>query len=218
MKQPSFLARKTLGQPHYFLLAMAFAFIVALMPRGARRALESNTNKAEDWLPPNYSESVDLQWFRDYFFGEQFALVSWDGCTLGEYEKLNRLARRLVPSEAELTKAMSASESNLAKSQEARQRSLWYKHVLTGPEVLEELTSPPLSLDYNDAVKRVEGALVGPPKRDAEGNSLGNESRTTCIIVFLSNEATKTNREMRAAIEHISTIASTECALSLIHI
>ena len=213
MKQPSFLARKTLGQPHYFLLAMAFAFIVALMPRGARRALESNTNKAEDWLPPNYSESVDLQWFRDYFFGEQFALVSWDGCTLGEYEKLNRLARRLVPSEAELTKAMSASESNLAKSQEAKQRSLWYKHVLTGPEVLEELTSPPLSLDYNDAVKRVEGALVGPPKRDAEGNSLGNESRTTCIIVFLSNEATKTNREMRAAIEHISTIASTECAI-----
>jgi len=225
MKQPSFLARKTLGQPNYFLLAMAVAFIVALLPRGARRALESNTNKAEDWLPPNYSESIDLAWFRNYFFGEQFALVSWDGCTLGEDEKLHRLARRLVPSEEELAKADRDFERNGGSSTstgeiaEARQRARWYKHVLTGPQVLEELTTPPLSLNYGDAVKRIEGALVGPVKRDAEGNSLGNDSRTTCLIVFLSEEATNTNREMRAAIEHIAEIASTECAIApeLIH-
>ena len=206
MKQPSFLARKTLGQPNYFLLAMAVAFLMALVPRGARRALESNTNKAEDWLPANYSESIDLQWFRDYFFGEQFALVSWDGCTLGNQEKLNRLARRLVPSEEELAKADNDSE--------VRQRARWYKHLLTGPQVLEELTAPPLSLDYGDAVKRIEGALVGPVKRDAQENSLGNESRTTCLIVFLSEEATRTNKEMRAAIEHIAEIASSECAIN----
>ena len=91
MKQPSFLARKTLGQPNYFLLAMLAAFLLALMPRGARKAIESNTNKAEDWLPPGYAESVDLRWFRDHFMGEQFALVSWDGCTLGDTEKLEKL-------------------------------------------------------------------------------------------------------------------------------
>ena len=80
MKQESFLARRTLlGQPNYFLIAMAAAFLVALMPRGARKAIESNTNKAEDWLPKNYAESVDLRWFRDHFLGEQFALVSWEG-------------------------------------------------------------------------------------------------------------------------------------------
>ncbi|MCG8450610.1 MAG: MMPL family transporter [Pirellulales bacterium] len=206
MKQPSFLARKTLGQPNYFLLAMAVVFLVAFMPRGARRALEGNTNKAEDWLPPNYSESTELEWFRDYFFGEQFALVSWDGCTLGETEKLNRLARMLVPSKEILAKA--------DKDSDLVQRSLWYKHVLTGPQVLEELTTPPLSLDYADAVKRIEGALVGPVQHDAQGNSLGNESRTTCLIVFLTEEATATNRIMRQAIEHITEIASTECAIA----
>ncbi len=206
MKQPSFLARKTLGQPNYFLIAMAAAFVVALMPRGARLAIESNTNKAEDWLPPNYSESIDLQWFRDHFIGEQFALVSWDGCTLGNTEKLNQLARRLVPSREALAGASEDSPLRL--------RARWYKHVMTGPEVLDQLVSPPLSLDYGDAVKRIEGALVGPVQKDDEGKSLGNESRVTCLIVYLSQEATKDNKTMRAAVENIATIAAEECAVA----
>ena len=206
MKQPSFLARKTLGQPHYFLIAMAVAFLVALMPRGARRAIESNTNKAEDWLPTNYAESIDLRWFRDYFIGEQFALISWNGCTLGDTEKLQFLAKKLVPSKEVIKNAQ--PDSNIP------QRAAWYKHVVTGPSVLEELTSPPLSLDYGDAVKRIEGALVGPVQRDAEGNSLGNESRPTCLMVFLSEEATRDNKTMRQAVEYITEIAETECGIA----
>ena len=205
MKTPSFLARKTFGQPNYFLIAMAIAFIVALMPRGARQALESNTNKAEDWLPPNYAESTDLRWFRDYFFGEQFALISWDGCTLGDTEQLYLLGRKLIPNEEALAKADADSET--------ARRASWYKHITTGPDVLEQLTSPPLSLSYGDAVKRLEGALVGPLKYDEQGNSLGNESRTTCLMVFLTEEATKTNLIMREAVEHIVEIAKTECAI-----
>jgi len=205
-EQPSFLGRRTFGQPNYFLLALAAAFLIALIPRGARKAIESNTNKAEDWLPPNYAESLDLRWFRDHFIGEQFALVSWDGCTLGDTEKLNRLVRRLVPREEELAKAPPDSELH--------DRALWYKRVTTGPDILDQLVSPPLSLDYNDAIKRIEGALVGPVKRDAEGNSLGNDSRTTCLIVYLSQEATQDNKTMRKAVEHITHIAATECAIA----
>lgn len=205
MKQPSFLARKTFGQHNYLLLAIAAAFLVLFIPRGARRAIESNTNKAEDWLPRNYAESVDLRWFRDHFIGEQFALMSWEGCTLGDPEKLNQLVRSLMPSESALARA--GEDSELA------QRARWYKRVITGPEVLDQLTSPPLGLDYGDAVKRLEGALVGPVRRDAEGKSLGNQSRTTCLVVFLSKEATRDNKTMRTAIERISEIASTECAI-----
>ena len=163
MKQPSFLARKTLGQPNYFLLAMLAAFLLALMPRGARKAIESNTNKAEDWLPPGYSESVDLRWFRDNFIGEQFVLASWDGCTLGNTEKLEQLTRALIPSPSALAKATDDSDLH--------QRAKWYTQVVSGPAMLEQLTESLGS--YNDAVKRVEGALVGPVQYDAEGNSLG---------------------------------------------
>ncbi|NOY42763.1 MAG: MMPL family transporter [Planctomycetes bacterium] len=206
MKQPSFLARKTLGWPNYFLIAMAVVFLVALMPRGARKAIEGNNNNAADWLPPNYPESVDLRWFHSHFIGEQFALVSWDGCTLGNLEKLRRLSKRLIPSEKELAKADADSDIHL--------RAEWYSKVITGPGVLEQLTSPPMSFSYGAAIKRIEGALVGPVKRDANGKSLGHESRTTCLVVFLSSEATRDNRTMRKAIEKISEIASTECAIA----
>jgi predicted RND superfamily exporter protein len=210
MSQPSFLARKTLGQPNYFLIAMAVVFVVALMPRGARRAIESNTNKAEDWLPSSYDEAKDLRWFREHFIGEQFALLSWEGCTLGNPEKLQRLAKMLIPT-SEMRETVAEDQ---AKREDYLQRALWYKRVVTGPGVLEELTSPPLSLSYGDAVKRIEGALVGPVQRDSQGESLGNESRTTCLIVYLSREATASNKVMRQSIERIVEIAETECGIA----
>jgi len=206
MKQPSFLARKTLGQPNYFLLAIAAAFLFSFIPRGARKAIESNTNKAEDWLPRNYPESVDLRWFREHFIGEQFVLISWDGCTLGNPEKLNWLVKKLIPDKALLDQA--SADSDLV------QHAAWYKKVITGPEMIDQLTSPPSSLDYNDAVKRLAGALVGPVGRDAAGNSLGNESRTTCAVVYLTEEATRDNKTMRAAVERISQIAADQCGIA----
>jgi len=209
MPPTSFLARKTLGQPHYFLIAMAAAFLVALVPRGARKAVESNTNKAEDWLPSSYAEAKDLKWFRNHFVGEQFALVSWDGCTLGDADKLQFLARKLAPA-AEAHEFAGASD---ALREDYALRRAWYARVVTGPGVLEQLTSPPVSLSYGEALQRLEGALVGPVQRDAQGKPLGNDSRVTCLIVYLSPEATRDNRTMRAAIEKVAQIAATECGI-----
>jgi len=206
MKQPSFLARKTLGQPNYLLIALAVTFCVAFVPRGVRQAIEGNTNKAEDWLPPNYPEAVDLNWFRDHFVGEQFALVSWKGCTLGDPEKLRWLEKKLIPTPDAVAKA--GPDSKLAE------RARWYKKIVSGPGVLEQLTEPPLSLSYNAAAKRLEGALVGPLRYDEEGNSLGNEGRITCLMVYLSEEATRNNKTMRRAIEHIAEIAETDCGIA----
>ncbi|MCA9259049.1 MAG: hypothetical protein KDA61_07610, partial [Planctomycetales bacterium] len=207
MSRSSFLARKTLGQPNYFLIALAAAFLVALVPRGARRALESNTNKAEDWLPASYDEAKDLRWFRDHFVGEQFALISWDGCTLGNDEKLKQLARRLTPT-PEMVEA-AGQVSGLPEKYE--QRRQWYKRVVTGPDVLEQLTEV---ISYGEAVKRLEGALVGPLPRDEQGESLGNQQRITCGIIYLTTEATRDNKTMRAAIEGIRKVAVDECAIA----
>ncbi len=205
LPQPSFLARQTIGQPHYLLLALAAVFVIALVPRGAHRAIQSNTNKAEDWLPKSYAESTNLLWFRDHFQSEQFALVSWEGCTLGNTEKLEQLSRKLVPSQDAISSAPESSD--------LRQRARWYPRVISGPSVIAELVGPPLGMKYGEAVKRIEGALVGPAQRDAHGNILGNETRTTCLIVYLSTEATKDKKTMRQAIENISLIAAEECAI-----
>ena len=205
--QPSFLARQTFGQPNYLLLALAAAFLIALIPLGANRAIQSNTSNAEDWLPKSCAETTDLLWFRDHFRGEQFALVSWDGCTLGNTEKLEQLSRKLVPSQDAI--------SNAPKNSELRQRALWYQRVISGPSVIAELAGPPLNMEHGDAVQRLEGALVGPAQRDAAGNPRGNETRATCLIVYLSAEATEDNSTMRQAVENITQIAVQECAIPL---
>jgi len=200
MDKPSFLARKSLGQPRYLLLAMAVAFVAALIPYGARMAIDSSGNRAEDWLPIHYAESQDLAWFRENFLGEQFVLVSWDGCTLGSSEKLELLAKKLGDKATIL-------DENGAKAPASR----WYCRVITGPSAIGQLTGPPVGLSQEDAIARLEGVLVGPAPRNAQGSLLGADARSTCLAVNLTPAATNDNRTMRAAVERIVEIAATQC-------
>ncbi|PQO46365.1 hypothetical protein C5Y93_10310 [Blastopirellula marina] len=71
-------------------------FLVPFALRGARLALEQMRNDVKDWLPDDFAETSELDWFRDHFLGEQFVLISWDGCT-EEDQRLELLSRLLVP-------------------------------------------------------------------------------------------------------------------------
>ena len=189
----SFLNGQWLGLSRWMWISIALALVLALIPRGARRAIESNTNKAEDWLPDSYAESADLKWFRQHFVGENFVLLSWDGCTLGNDEKLRLLKQKLLAVQDE--------------------RGPWFPRVVTGPETIESLTQAPASLERYQAIKRLEGALVGPAQMGTDGESLGDPSRTTCMLAFLSDAVTENNLDMRRAVERIAAIASTECGI-----
>ncbi|CAE7237622.1 unnamed protein product [Symbiodinium sp. CCMP2456] len=157
----TFLSRRTWGLPHYLWIALAVTFALVFIPRGARKALESNTNKAEDWLPAAYAESADLTWFRDHFVHESFVLISWDGCTLGNPEKLRLLAEKL---RAETDK---------------KGGWRWY------------------------------------PRVGADGESLGDESRVTCLLAYLDDQLTSSNLQMRRAVERVRDIAHKECGVPL---
>ncbi|MFO0916537.1 MAG: MMPL family transporter [Pirellulales bacterium] len=65
----------------WILLVCALAAPVLFY--GAARAVQSNNNKVEDWLPSGFNETVQLQWFRDHFITDQFIIISWEGCHLG---------------------------------------------------------------------------------------------------------------------------------------
>ena len=185
MKQPSFLARKTLGQPNYLLLAMAAAFLAALSPLGAWRAVSSVTNRPEQWLPPTADAVEDLEWFRTQFGREQTVLVSWDGCTLENAESLGRVARKLTVAE---------------------RGKDWVTQTTTGPESLKALTEAPLNLPYREAVDRLEGILIGPPLRGAGDK----EVRATCLAVELAPMAMRDEASLRSAIEQVRETVAAE--------
>lgn len=90
MRRPTFFERYAL-----FIL-MAIFFLVPFALRGARLSLEQMRNDVKDWLPSDFAETSELDWFRDHFLGEQFVLISWEGCT-AEDQRLDYLARLLVP-------------------------------------------------------------------------------------------------------------------------
>ena len=90
MRRPTFFERYSL----YIL--MGIFFLVPFALRGARLALEQMRNDVKDWLPDEFAETSELDWFRDHVLGEQFVLISWDGCT-AEDQRLDLLARLLVP-------------------------------------------------------------------------------------------------------------------------
>lgn len=74
MEKKSFFARRSI------LILMVVFFLVPFALRGARLAIQGMKNDIKDWLPAEFQETAELDWFRQYFMSEQFIVVSWDGC------------------------------------------------------------------------------------------------------------------------------------------
>lgn len=71
-------SKRRLTYARYALpLLLSVAFLVPFALRGARLSVERMENKISDWLPTSFDETIELEWFRDHFLGEQFVLVSW---------------------------------------------------------------------------------------------------------------------------------------------
>ncbi len=153
------------------LLSVPFAFF------GAGMAVQSNVNKVEDWLPKTFIETAELEWFRKNFPTDQFIVVSWDGCLLGDDPRIpnavvddpriKQLCSILVPPE------------DSAIDDDVRDARQYVNKVTTGRDLLNQLTSSPSSFDYAEAIQRVTGSLVG------------RDGKQTCVIVSLKPEASK---------------------------
>lgn len=92
MEKPTFFARRAI-----VILVVVF-FLVPFALRGARMALQGMKNDVKDWLPRELAETKDLDEFRRHFLGEQFVLVSWDGCYGDpEDERFKLFVAKLTP-------------------------------------------------------------------------------------------------------------------------
>ncbi len=139
------------------ILAISF-FLLPAAGGGALRALRSNRNDVKEWLPAKYDETKVFQWFRRHFAGEEFILVSWEGCTLTD-QRLKILVDKLVPP---VQVNNGAQPGYFLKGQ-------------SGPDVLERLTTEPINLSEEKSLQRLKGSLIGP------------DLETTCAVLTLSD-------------------------------
>lgn len=103
----SFLSRRTrFGVTGALLILLIFFFLLPSAFRGARLAIAGKKNNIKDWLPSDFRETVELEWFAKYFVGESFVVATWDGCTQDD-QRLSLLASKLKQesTERDLSKA-----------------------------------------------------------------------------------------------------------------
>ncbi len=92
--KPNFFARRAL-----IVLCIVF-FLAPFALRGARMSLQRMQNNVKDWLPADFPETADLEWFGRHFLGEQFIIATWPGCTEEDprfHKLVDRLRHEVVP-------------------------------------------------------------------------------------------------------------------------
>jgi predicted RND superfamily exporter protein len=76
------------------LILIAFFFLLPSAFRAARLSLGEKENDVKDWLPADFAETAELEWFANHFAGEAFVLATWEGCS-SEDQRLKLLSTKL---------------------------------------------------------------------------------------------------------------------------
>ncbi len=170
------------------LILLCVLFVAPVTFYGAAKAVQSNVNKVEDWLPKSFAETQELTWFRKNFPTDQFILISWEGCQIGNGADVPddpRIAQLTKLLRGEVVEELERNPSDVAKSLtpadiavDPNQIRRYVKSVGNGREMLNELTSPPMNIPIDVAIERLKGSLIGP------------DGKQTCLIVSLTPEAT----------------------------
>ncbi len=171
--KPSFFTRRSLA------IILVTVFLVPIITRGTRFTLRSNRNDVVDWLPKEFPETAVHRWYNTNFPHEQFVLISWKGCTLHDApgdDRFNVFVKKLQTPPAKVS-----------------DDDPWYfNEVISGRSLVAQLQER-YGLDEDEAIRRLEGSLIGP------------DGESTCVIVTL-NEAAK-GKNLRPTLEKIHTLA-----------
>jgi hypothetical protein len=188
--RPNFYQRHSVG------IMAILVFLLPMVVVGAIKAKSNNRNDVKGWLPAEYPETRTYRFFRQNFQGEEFILVSWEGCTMAD-ARLEMLARKLLPPPEEASRI---------------ERPLYFKAAQTGPRAVERMCREPLSLDREEAIARLTGALIGPPPAGVEAGSTADDldARKTCLVLTLADVA---RANLHGAIDEIRAVATAECGV-----
>jgi hypothetical protein len=188
--------RTNFYQRHSVGIMAILVFLLPMVVVGAIKAKANNRNDVKGWLPAEYPETRTYRFFRQNFQGEEFILVSWEGCTMAD-ARLEMLARKLLPPPEEASRI---------------ERPLYFKAAQTGPRAVERMCREPLSLDREEAIARLTGALIGPPPAGVEAGSAADDldARKTCLVLTLADVA---RANLHGAIDEIRAVATAECGV-----
>lgn len=173
----------------YSVLTLAVMAASALpIARSALAVLAVEATTPMEWVPRTFAPRQAYEAFTREFESGDVVVISWQGCELGS------------PAVARIIEAASADGG----PRNAAGRP-WFDGVATGDTVVERLMAPPLALDRETAVARLDGVLVGP------------DGRTTCVVFGFTPEGLADRRRALAWIRDLvrTTAAVDDAAVHL---
>ncbi len=145
MTKAPFFSRRTpiFGMSNALVLLMVICFLVPFAMRGAKDAVGRMENDVKDWLPSDYQETKDLQWFGQHFLGEEFVLLTWEGCSQEDVSfrlLVDKLKQEVIHSDPDLDKLPDDFDDlNPAEQKIARHDLAMRKELLRARELGDEL-------------------------------------------------------------------------------
>lgn len=143
---PAFTNNRDRVWPPAWLPPLAILVVILLWPfiaYGAAQAWRNSQNRVDDWLPEQLPETQGLVRFFDRFGSDEFLMISWPGCVLGD------------PRATQL-------EVQLIEPQANGQR--YFDRAQSGTNVLDALMNDQ-RLSRADALARLRGVFVGPDRQ-----------------------------------------------------
>lgn len=134
------------------------------------------------WIPETDPQRRDFELAVEQFESQALVVISWPGCTVDD-PRLGQLTTALL-------------ESDQATGQASHTPLI--DRVVTGYDVVRQLTSRPLELSRSEAVERLRGALVGP------------DGQTSCAVITFTERGGYQRQE---TISLILDVASRVCEL-----
>jgi predicted RND superfamily exporter protein len=122
-----------------------------------------------EWVPETFPPREAYATFTGEFESGDVVVASWPGCELG------------APAIERFIAAATGAQA--PRTADGRP---WFESVVSGGQALERLTSPPLSLEREAAIKRLQGVLIGP------------NGRQTCLVIGLTGEGLAERRRATA--------------------
>jgi predicted RND superfamily exporter protein len=147
------------------LLAAATPWVI----RAAIGILGVDSTTPIEWVPETFPPREAYATFTREFESGDVVVASWPECTLGA---------------ASIERFISAATGPDGPRDAAGQP--WFESVVSGDQALERLTSPPLSLDREVAIERLQGVLIGP------------DGKRTCLVIGLTSEGLEDRRRATA--------------------
>jgi predicted RND superfamily exporter protein len=158
-------ARSTFYDRYYGWILLVFALSIVPIVMGVIKSEETNNNNIKQWLPKDLDETKVYEEFRKHFGTDEYAIVSWKGCTLDD----PRLAHF-----AELVREYRNDDNKRL-----------FEKVVTGPELLAKLQAKPFDLSEKVARDRLKSIIIGQNGKASaaiiELTEEGDDDRRTAI-------------------------------------